>query len=242
MSSVDPNLGLVHTFGLGFSTWNAEMDTNLKLLGAIVQVSVIDRNLTAPPGGESAGDRYIPASLATGAWAGREDDIALWDGSSWVFYTPKKGWRCYVEDEDLNIVWDASTWDVPSDVQTNSTHSALVAGNPHVVTQEDAAAGGGEEVVITSSNRTVTTETIVVMNTTVAGRDVVLPDAAAAGVRGKKFTVVKESSDTNNVTVKTAGGLIETVAGGTGVTIGGSGRESGTWVSDGTDYWKVSAG
>jgi len=78
-------------------------------LDALVNASVIDRDLTAPPGGETNGDVYIPAATATGDWATHEDDIAhYWDG--WIFTTPVDGFRLWVEDEHAIIAHDGTNW------------------------------------------------------------------------------------------------------------------------------------
>ena len=42
----------------------------LRLLDAIVQLSVLDRTRTAPPASPVDGDRHIVASGATGLWSG----------------------------------------------------------------------------------------------------------------------------------------------------------------------------
>ena len=96
--------------------FKTEMDTNLIKLGSIAQLPpIIDRDLTAPPGGESDGDAYIPAATATGAWAGQEDNIAIYDAdlSGYRFFTPNTGWFAYVADEGANgsiIVKIPSGW------------------------------------------------------------------------------------------------------------------------------------
>ena len=59
MSSTDPNLGLNYGWTLGESGWDTGMDTNLKRLGAVVGLSVKDRDLTTPPASPANGDRYI---------------------------------------------------------------------------------------------------------------------------------------------------------------------------------------
>ena len=46
MASTDPNLGLTYGWTLGESGWNTSMDANLKRLGAVVGLSVKDRDLT----------------------------------------------------------------------------------------------------------------------------------------------------------------------------------------------------
>ena len=52
------------------------MDANLKRLGAVVGLSVKDRDLATPPASPTDGDRYIVAAAATGAWAGKTGQIA----------------------------------------------------------------------------------------------------------------------------------------------------------------------
>jgi hypothetical protein len=98
-ASTGPNLGVKYGWTLGESGWNLEHDNNLKMLDAIVHLSVLDRDLTAPPASPASGDRYIVGPSATGAWAGKDGQIALYINSGWAFYAPKKNWLCVVEDE-----------------------------------------------------------------------------------------------------------------------------------------------
>ncbi len=78
-------------------------------LDALVQPSIIDRDLTAPPGSPTNGDRYIPVATATGDWATHENEIATyWDG--WLFTTPVDGFRFFVEDEHAVIAHDGTSW------------------------------------------------------------------------------------------------------------------------------------
>lgn len=114
-SSTEPRGGLKRGWTLGESGWSAEMDTNLLTLSRLSapNLYVISRSLTAPPGSPTAGDGYIPAATATGAWAGKEGQIAIWDGAAWVFYPAKQGWLCVVTGEGTNgvlTVRTASAW------------------------------------------------------------------------------------------------------------------------------------
>jgi hypothetical protein len=89
-----------------------DMPMELKLS----RLSVADRDLTAPPGSPSIGDTYIPAATATGAWAGHEDDVAIWwlapgdSAAAWYFHTPETGLRAYIVDEDVLSLWDGANW------------------------------------------------------------------------------------------------------------------------------------
>ncbi|WP_197716889.1 DUF2793 domain-containing protein [Mesorhizobium sp. DCY119] len=86
------------------------VNESLRKLDTIVQLSVKDRDLTAPPGTPSEGDVYLPASGATGAWAGWDHNIALYTDGAWVKLVPRRGWLCWVEDEGVLLTFGTS-WD-----------------------------------------------------------------------------------------------------------------------------------
>jgi hypothetical protein len=109
-ASTGPNLGIKYGWALGESGWNTDSDNNLKLLDATVHLSVKDRDLTAPPGSPTAGDRYIVGAAATGDWSGKDGQIALYISGGWAFYEPKIGWLAYIEDEEKLCVYKASGW------------------------------------------------------------------------------------------------------------------------------------
>ena len=73
------------------------------------QDSVIDE-LTTPPGGESTGDRYLIIATASGAWAGREDDIAEYNGSGWDYTSPSEGMAVWIEDINKQKTYNGSAW------------------------------------------------------------------------------------------------------------------------------------
>ena len=74
----------------------------LRILDGLVQLSVLDRDLTAPPGSPTDGDRYIVGSGATGDWAGWDLNVALWTDGVWLRLPPRTGWRAWVEDGELD--------------------------------------------------------------------------------------------------------------------------------------------
>lgn len=72
-------------------------------------LSVVDRDDTGPPTTPLNGDVYIPAATATGDWTGHEDELAIYyDG--WTFLDPYSGMMAYIEDEDLWLVYDGTSW------------------------------------------------------------------------------------------------------------------------------------
>jgi len=87
------------------------------------QPPVEDKDLTAPPGGESKGDRYIVGAEATGDWSGLDNHIVTYNGSGWIDDTPAEGWYVYVKDENLLYNYTGAAWEVNdlSDVETSIT-------------------------------------------------------------------------------------------------------------------------
>jgi hypothetical protein len=71
----------------------------LRLLDTVVQLSVLDRDLTAPPASPGDRDRYIVASIATGLWAGFDLNVATWVDGIWMRLVPRPGWLAWIADE-----------------------------------------------------------------------------------------------------------------------------------------------
>lgn len=131
-SSTEPRSGLKYGWSLGESGWHTEMDANLKGIGRFAyHLSVKDRDLTTPPASPVSGDTYIPAATATGEWAGKEKQIAVWDGSAWVFGVPREGWVASIDDEDMMIRYDGSAWStgVSFNRQAAANQAAVTLGN-----------------------------------------------------------------------------------------------------------------
>lgn len=82
----------------------------VQALDALVQCAVLDRDLAAPPASPAAGDRYIVAAAATGAWAGRSNQVAAWQDGAWSYFPPRAGFLVYVADEGALRLFDGSAW------------------------------------------------------------------------------------------------------------------------------------
>jgi hypothetical protein len=91
----------------------------IRLLDGLVQMSVIDRDLTVPPSSPADGDRYIVGSGAAGDWAGWDLSVVLMSDGVWMRLAPRAGWRVWVEDEGQLLVWNGAAWSgiLPSALQ-----------------------------------------------------------------------------------------------------------------------------
>jgi hypothetical protein len=91
----------------------------IRLLDAVVQLSVLDRDLTVPPASPVDGDRYIVASGATGLWVGWDLNVTTWVDGVWMRLVPRPGWLAWIADEATFAAWTGTIWKlvgVPQDV------------------------------------------------------------------------------------------------------------------------------
>ncbi|MEX0752822.1 MAG: DUF2793 domain-containing protein [Xanthobacteraceae bacterium] len=82
----------------------------LRVLDRVVHLAVLDRDLAAPPGSPSEGQRWIVAASPTGDWAGHASHVAAWQDGAWQFSVPGVGWLAYVIDEGALLTWNGSAW------------------------------------------------------------------------------------------------------------------------------------
>jgi hypothetical protein len=98
------------------------------------QESVLDKDLTTPPGSPVSGDRYLvgldtAASDATGAWLGQDGNIAEYNGSSWVFTTPTNGMFIAADDEtDRLYLFGGTTWEAKYFEATTASNGLVKSG------------------------------------------------------------------------------------------------------------------
>lgn len=165
----------------------------VRALDVLVHLSVKSQTTSAAPITPTAGDRYIVASNATGAWAGKEASVAIWDGVAWAFHTPNHGWRAWVEDLGNLSVFDGSAWALQTvnfqtldGVGINTSSDAInkiaVAADASLFTHD----GAGHQVKV---NKNASTDTAsLLFQTGFSGR-------AEMGLAGDDTFQIKTSAD-----------------------------------------------
>lgn len=104
-------------------------NSTFRRLDALVNLTVFNRTTTSPPASVNEGDRYIVAATASGAWVGQENNVAVYVGSSWIFFTPSEGWRAYDQGANEFIIFGGSSWAIGAfDASTLSSGSILQLG------------------------------------------------------------------------------------------------------------------
>jgi hypothetical protein len=71
-----------------------------------------DRDLATPPGSPADGDCYLVAASGTGAWSGKDGQIAFRVNTAWAFITALEGFTAWVNDENAFIGYDGAAWNV----------------------------------------------------------------------------------------------------------------------------------
>jgi Protein of unknown function (DUF2793) len=104
-----PNLGLPY-IEAAQAQKHVTHNESLRMLDALVLLSALDRDLSAPPASPSEGDRYLVKSPGTDAFAGMDDCVAHYIDGGWSFYSPRSGWTCYVVDESTLVIWNGAAW------------------------------------------------------------------------------------------------------------------------------------
>jgi hypothetical protein len=111
--SATPNLGLPY-IDAGQAQKHVTHNEALRSLDALVQLAVLDRDLTEPPVSPAEGERWIVKTGASGAWSGHAGHVAAWQDGAWQFCAPVVGWVAYVVDEEILVAWDGDSWNAVS--------------------------------------------------------------------------------------------------------------------------------
>ncbi len=82
----------------------------LRILDALVQISVVSQGDNTPPANPVEGDAYIVGTAPTGDWAGEPGRIAAYRDGAWLFLPPHIGYVAHVAAEATLKVFDGASW------------------------------------------------------------------------------------------------------------------------------------
>ncbi len=174
----------------------------IALIDAFTQLAVISRTIAAPPSGPGEGDRYIVGPSASGAWAGRDDELAIFRDGDWDFRAPATGWLAWVAAEATFVVWRGDAWtvidtDVPDDprfaslgvnTDADETNRFAVKSNAVLFAPLEAAGGGTGDVRFIIGKEAIADTASLLFQTNWSGR-------AEIGLAGDDRLRVKVSPD-----------------------------------------------
>jgi hypothetical protein len=88
---------------------------------------VLNTTLAAPPGSPANGDAYIVAASGSGAWAGKDHQLAVWTtdnpaalSGEWEFYPAHPGWQAWSVAALRFFFWNGTAWIAKQEMQTGT--------------------------------------------------------------------------------------------------------------------------
>jgi len=100
---------------------------SFRRLDALAQLSVKSQSLAGEPSAPLEGDCYLlPAASAGAFWSGQpQGTIVVFQDGAWAAITPGKGWRGFVEDQSVAVVYSGSAWVNEAALGAEATFSKL---------------------------------------------------------------------------------------------------------------------
>ncbi len=240
MADITNNLKLPY-LAAGQAQKHVTHNEALRMLDALAQLSVLDKDLTAPPNTPVEGAAYLIPAAATGAWAGRTGQVAVFADGFFSYFIPKEGWETWVCDEDQTYIFNGSQWIMPSlgasaavnlapmlgvTASADATNRLSVKANAVLLSHDDVTPGTGN-LQVKLNKKVVTATGTVLFQTNWSGR-------AEIGTMGDDKFRIKVSADgatwRDALTVDPATGRvgINQVAPTTELDVTGTARVAGT--------------
>ncbi|MGH1369944.1 MAG: DUF2793 domain-containing protein [Maritimibacter sp.] len=86
----------------------------LRLLDAVVHLTILGFDAETPPALPSDGDAYALGLSPVGAWAGHAGKVATWLDAAWTFLTPVEGWVAVEAGAATFSVYSSGNWTNPN--------------------------------------------------------------------------------------------------------------------------------
>lgn len=165
-----PNMGIL-TYGLPGEAHYLELMRQWRAIDFWLNPSVKTMATTAPPGSPADGDAYIIPAGATGAWAGKTNQIARWTTDlvtpAWEYFTPKAGWgSVYNQADSGNYIYSGSAWAAAGGGSTVVADNGLfqyVSATQCILKQD-----GGDSIWINGTNRQISSSGVTISNASLA--------------------------------------------------------------------------
>jgi hypothetical protein len=143
-----PNLELRGGYSINESGWGNDMNTNLLVLSAVTQGTVVDKVNTTPTLSSPA--VYIFGS----SHPTQVNKIAIFENTTWIYVSPKNGWRFYNQAQSYYEVFDGFNW--VRDISTAASSTDIWVGTSEVkIVTPDALFDASVEQVL-SDGATIT--------------------------------------------------------------------------------------
>lgn len=91
-----------------------EIVSPVNFASAVARVfSVVNQTTNTPPGSPADQVAYVVGPSPTGAWAGKQTQVAVYENAAWVFHVPREGDHVWDKALDRGYVWSGGVWYSP---------------------------------------------------------------------------------------------------------------------------------
>ena len=115
-------------------------------LDALNQITLTGVGTVAAPTNPSEGETYSVGSGASGAWSGKDGNLAVFSNNGWVFVTPLHGWRAWDVGNGVSLTFDGVGW-----VEGAGAVSPNGAGFVHRTMEIDHSVGSGASSTVSAA-------------------------------------------------------------------------------------------
>ena len=91
-------------------TGDNSASSNVILAGGNDLGNVIDFTISTPPVAPNFGDAYLVGPSGTGDWSGEDNNLTVFNGTSWVFRTALEGNFAFDENSGVQISFNGTSW------------------------------------------------------------------------------------------------------------------------------------
>lgn len=109
-------------------TGENSVSENIIVAGGNDLGTVVDTQIATPPGSPNFLDAYIIATGGTGDWLTHDGELAVWNGSAWVYRIPETGNFVYDSTLDANYTYNGATWEPFTPADGSITQAKLAPG------------------------------------------------------------------------------------------------------------------
>jgi uncharacterized protein DUF2793 len=106
----------------------------LTRIDAALHAAVEEGPLATPPSAPAEGQSWIVGGGASGAWAGKDNRLAMWSEGGWRFIAPREGMSVWNMAEGYAIRWGGAAW-----TAGELACASLSVGGEQVVGERQAA-------------------------------------------------------------------------------------------------------
>ena len=97
----------------------------LRMLDAVVQLSVLDTGINQAPSAPNEGERYLIGDNPSSPWDGKPNQIAAYIDGAWMYFQPGEGWLTWNQASSELLIFSGGMWQA---IQSGASEEVMQLG------------------------------------------------------------------------------------------------------------------